>query len=921
MKAGGPPQHTALTRRQALEALGLDVTYERAEGCRLWYRDPEEHVVWDFLGGYGSLFYGHNHPALVDVAQQFLSERRVIHGQASIRVSSERLVERLSELLQASFGVDFDLLLANTGSEAVEVAARHAEEVFERRRARAAAHPHPPSGSATEWTPSAVEILDRHGIPHGREALRHIAVHNRTTLGTPVIHLALERSYHGMTARSLSLTDDSNKHLGLHPTSRDVTFIEASDPDGVVKAIRDSAETLLRPRLQGGRLALAEVSWSPVASLFIEPIQGEGGIRPISDEVARAWRGACDAHGIPMIVDEIQCGLGRTGTLFYSEQLGVRPDYVLLGKSLGGGLAKLSAVAVQSSQFLPGFTLTHASTFAGDDFSSSIAARALELLEEDDALATAAVKGDDLMQQLQGLAHRYPDVISDVRGSGLMIGVEWCTQDFDRSNVLFVLQEYGWLGYALTSFLLHEHSIRIAPTLSAIGTTRIEPSYLVPQEAVDQLLTGLEDLCEVLRTQDSARLLTACMGAKARVSDRLTPIRRVVAEPGPHAHVGFVGHFIEPTDLVLWDSGLEGLEPAALDDFLERIYPLVEPVVVQRAHVSSANGEKVTVSFIGLAVTSDRFYRSLRTTERRALRALVQRGVDLAATEGCSVVGLGGYCSIITRNGKSLRTDGPAITTGNGYTVGAGLEAIRATAEEIGLELQNERIAVVGANGNLGAVLSELLAEDARSLVLIGRASRQDALEALAGRILRGLTTRAPRSSIARALALSPLSTLSESLAADEYFRATREALGAHCPIEVGSELGLCRDARVIVTASNESQPILFPEHVPNETVVVADFSVPPDVHPTVSLERPGARVIRGGVVRTPANPSWSLPGIPLAPGEMFACMTETVLMGLEDHTTHGSYGALTAARVHETMSMASRHGFSSIRTAMVSSY
>ena len=139
--------------------------------------------------------------------------------------------------------------------------------------------------------------------------------------------------------------------------------------------------------------------------------------------------------------------------------------------------------------------------------------------------------------------------------------------------------------------------------------------------------------------------------------------------------------------------------------------------------------------------------------------------------------------------------------------------------------------------------------------------------------------------------------------------------------MRIGADAALCADATLIAAASNDAGPVLWPRHVGAGPVVINDLSVPPDVHPSVVAERPLARVIRGGVVRLPANPDWVVPGIPLAPGEMYACMAETALMGLEGHRTHGSYGALTPERVVESLEMAGRHGFSSVRAAAEASY
>jgi len=228
---------------------------------------------------------------------------------------------------------------------------------------------------------------------------------------------------------------------------------------------------------------------------------------------------------------------------------------------------------------------------------------------------------------------------------------------------------------------------------------------------------------------------------------------------------------------------------------------------------------------------------------------------------------------------------------------------MRASAANAGIALESARAAVVGATGNVGSVLAELLAEEVSSLVLVGRPARRKRLEAFAERIMRSIVRDVPGSPIGRMLI------------------ERGPTLGPGCPLEVAVDLGACRDCDLVVAASNDPRGILRPVHLSEARLIVNDLSVPSDVHPTVFTERPRATVIRGGIVRTPANPEWRVPGVPLEAGEMYACMTETVLMGLEGATEHGSYGPLTTARVRQTVRMAERHGFASIRAARTASY
>jgi acetylornithine/succinyldiaminopimelate/putrescine aminotransferase/predicted amino acid dehydrogenase len=868
-----------LTRAGALAAFGLDVAYERGEGDRLFHHDEGEVAVWDFLGGYGSTFFGHNHPALTRTMLGFLTRGGVVHSQASLRAGAEALREALAERLRTCVFREYEIVLGNTGTEAVEIAAKHAEMAYAARCASVAAAFTPPAApdDVPDWAPSARTVLTGLSLWHGdgADALLRIAGHNARVLAEAPAFVAVRRGFHGMTSRALSLTDDAERRFGHRAAGERVRFVNCDAPDELRDQLAQLTRTLVKVVPRPGGWNVDAVEWTAVAAFFIEPIQGEGGIHPLEPETAQAWQAVCNARAVPLIADEIQSGMGRTGTFLFSEQLGIRPDCILLGKSLGGGLAKISAVAIAREHWLDGFTLQHSSTFAEDDLSACVALRALELLDGAAAPQRAQAAGERLRAGLSALAACHPDIIGDVRGHGLMLGLEWRRQPFDRSPALRFLQRYGWLGYAFSGYLLRRHHVRVAPALSMGLTLRIEPAYSVPEQAITQLLDALAALCLLVRQQDAGGILGACIDVTAP-SQAAPRAARMVCRPAlAGAHVGFIGHFIDAHSVALWDPALGGLGEHACESFLDHVRPFAEPLVCHRDDVHSITGASASVTFIGIPVSSQQCYDALRTPQRRELRDLVQRAVDMAAEEGCTIVGLGGYCSILTRNGRDLRRTGVALTTGNSHTVAVGLLALNATAAAEGIDPAAAHAAVLGATGNIGSVLAELLARGVASIVLIGRETRRRELEALGDRIVA-------------------------------YARARDRNMCVH----VACDPAACRDAQIVVAASNSPEAILYPEHFGADPTVVLDLAVPGDVHASVASASSHVRVIRGGVIRTPLNPEWYVPGIPLERGTMFACMAEAVLMGLDGGSGDGSLGALTAAQVLRMAALARRHGF-----------
>ena len=210
--------------------------------------------------------------------------------------------------------------------------------------------------------------------------------------------VALERSFHGRTFGALSTTWEPAYRAPFEPLLPGVDFVSPTDPSALDTAVG-----------------------SDVAAVILEPIQGEGGVWPLSQEFAAAVTAACERTGTLLIADEIQCGLGRTGVPFYSATLGVRPDLMALGKALGAGVpvgAVLMSQAVADA-ISPG---DHGTTYGGNLLACRAALVFLDVLEHG-GLDRVQVAGARLADGLRALAARHP-VISDIRGAGLMRGLE-----------------------------------------------------------------------------------------------------------------------------------------------------------------------------------------------------------------------------------------------------------------------------------------------------------------------------------------------------------------------------------------------------------------------------------------------------------------------------------------------------------------
>jgi acetylornithine/N-succinyldiaminopimelate aminotransferase len=173
----------------------------------------------------------------------------------------------------------------------------------------------------------------------------------------------------------------------------------------------------------GDHKALEAAIGPETAGILIEPIQGEGGIRPVPTQCLRGLRELCDKHGILLFFDEIQCGMGRTGRLFAHEWAGVTPDVMAVAKALGGGFPVGACLA--TAKAAAGMTAgSHGSTYGGNPLAMACGNAVLDVMLEPGFLDNVQQVASHLTQQLQGIVQRFPDIFEEVRGQGLLLGLK-----------------------------------------------------------------------------------------------------------------------------------------------------------------------------------------------------------------------------------------------------------------------------------------------------------------------------------------------------------------------------------------------------------------------------------------------------------------------------------------------------------------
>ena len=929
---------------RVIEALKLAKNYQWASGDRLAYKEDGAYVeIIDLLGGYGSTLFGHNHPELVSYAKQLLTARVPFHTQGSTRNGAGTLARALANKLQTLTGQEYMCVFANSGAEVIEAALKHASLEYVRRSERQKA------ADAKAFALLAHNLHRRNSrrLPENlTETLKtvlgeaasndpesvHVALTalNQSVYESPPRFLAVERSFHGKTLGALSLTAnpiyrESFKRFG----AINVSWLKPGDIGGLRDIVAQEITSTYALIENRGQIDLVERRWCGVVALFIEPVQGEGGIRVMDSDFLNSVQEVAHENHFPVVVDEIQSGMGRCGSFVAAQSLNLLGDYYAFAKSLGGGLSKIGALLINRSRYQSEFEIIHTSTFAEDDYSCLLALRALEVLERDNIPARCAESGSYLLERLRVLQSRFPSVIKEVRGLGLMIGVELASQLDSPSALIRTSSQQEALGYLSTGFLLNNERIRVGLTLSSQSTIRLEPSAYISKEDLDRVVEAFERLCLVIERANAGLLVGYIAGEqqpeqRQPVVDWRTNQQPDASDNGhsDETKVAFFSHLLDASSLTLWDPSLAEIPVEKRDDFLRAIHRVVKPAVTRRFRIRSADGHSVQMRIVSWIATSRLIEDALRTGDTNWLQDQIDEAVQEMKEEGCQTIGLGGYLSIVSQNCKRAATTGISLTTGNAFTVAMGVEALRESARLRQIDLSNSRLGCVGAAGNICSTYVQLMAESVPQLVLIGRTRSRARLvktaialyDAAWERIssqpehaLSGLS-RAIRNtkSVQRMLD----SQVTPRSAGEWLYQNLQEEFGEDRFVKVAEDLSALADCNLVVTASSSAQPIVFPEHLSATPVVICDISVPADVSPEVLEKRPDVLVLRGGVVRLPENSDLLLNEASLPAGHTFACLAETALLGLERHAHNFSFGEISKPDVDWILEVGRRHGF-----------
>ena len=293
-----------------------------------------------------------------------------------------------------------------------------------------------------------------------------------------------ENSFHGKTKGVLAVTDGQLYRGEFRLTDNTVRV-----PFGNIDAIEN-----------------AFCSDPAIGVIVLETVQGGGGIIQAPKEFWQKLRTLCDRYGVIWVADEVQCGYGRTGRFYAFEHYDVVPDVTALAKSLGGGKAAVGAMIAKRDVYMkaygtPKTAMIHAqATFGGIGEACITAIEALNVLYDEGLIDNSAVTGDYLLERLKAVQAKYPNIVKDVRGKGLMVGLEF--HDFSQTlpmvlrPMVAMLDEKlkGSLSGFVGSLLLRDYGVLVAFTEYNRNVIRLEPPLICGREHVDQFIDALDSL-------------------------------------------------------------------------------------------------------------------------------------------------------------------------------------------------------------------------------------------------------------------------------------------------------------------------------------------------------------------------------------------------------------------------------------------
>ncbi|ADG82307.1 aminotransferase class III-fold pyridoxal phosphate-dependent enzyme [Thermincola potens] len=758
----------------------------------------------------------------------------------------------------------------------------------------------------------------------GAEAVEVAIKLARSTTGKPKI-LSTKNSFHGKTMGALSATGRDVYQKPFFTPVPGFEHIPFGDLDMLENKMRSEGKQ--------------------IAAFLVEPIQGEGGIIVPPEGYLKNAEIICRKYGVLLVVDEVQTGLGRTGELFACDREGVEPDILLLSKALGGGLVPLGVCLSNKQAWNKEFGRLHSSTFANNNFTCAIGLAVLnKLLENDRQLIKNAKKaGNYLLKNLENTNRQYPGVIKEIRGRGLMLGLEFNGFDGSESFSMKYLAEQGGFSPLLAGYLLNIHKIRVAPFLNNPMTMRLQPSLTIAADEINTALHGLEQVVKALYYQDHCELYSYIIGKEPgpirdfRSERKAVKGSELLPEEKPTEKFAFLIHYPSSEDVIKNNPSFKKASKDNLEKLLDWEASLdAEPDVVVHLPAFKSKAGKIAEGWlIGIPYSG----RHLMEMPRKDALKVLNAALDKAKALGAGIVGLGAFTSVVSRGGSDLQGKGIAVTSGNSYTIATAFDALIEGARLMGIDPAESTGCIIGATGSIGRVCAILLAEEVDKLILVGNPEKEKTSLRRMEQLADELYTRAFREILAYKGKVAKIKGIAKWLkgfldrkrkddpevwnklltalenqgfSINGYIHENLAAKGKYSnpPVKITVNIKQALlQSDLIISASNSTNHLIGPGHLKPGSVI-CDVARPPDVSEAVLEQRKDVLVIEGGLVQYPDDICFGQ-NMGYEPGVNLACLSETMLLALEGTYKDFSIGlTIPVENVYYLRELAQRHGF-----------
>lgn len=925
-----------------LETMELNKHYFHGEGDYLYYEQKNKiHKVLDLTGGYGANILGHRNPQILDVVQSWRESGSPSLTQGSIRKDAGLLAKRISEILQDETSEGpWITTFSNTGTEAIEAAYKHSLIHFKHKLTELKQEIEKEMNQALIKIRNSEPELQKKIIKHIRielynkisdlrmneerksyflhqisnvheigEVISLVREINDLQCSERPVMIALEKAYHGKTMGALSLTYSESFrnafYLNTELNQNTIFVSQYMDSVKLEEIIESTKRDLLFLGVTTTGIHWLKHSFSQIAAAFVEPIQGEAGIIPVSDSFLAQLKKHSLQENFLLAFDEIQAGMFRTGTLASGTHTHITADIYTFSKSLGGGVAKIAATTINQRKYVEEFGFLHTSTFSDDDFSSRISLEVLDILTNTNVVSEGMKMADYLWARLSTLQGQYPDIINQVRGKGLMLAIEFKDKLAEMGFEFKAICDSKMQGYMMASALLNHENLRMSPSLSNNLTLRIQPSLFINMIQIEELITGLKNLCISLTNKD-VKYFLSCIYPDQNVENKLAPDLKINFTPGERPVAVFLCHLIDSSHIKKVTRSMKMVENETLLKKLALTKDLAEFEIYHAQTMTDSSGKEMDVLMLGIAVTSEELKKTFTSKQKYKVVQKVQNAIDFAKELGATTVGLGQFTSIVSGNGLYLDSRGMNLTTGNAFTIGLTVQSALRSAQDKNLDLAKCNVSIIGAAGNIMSVATSLMADHVARVQMIHHSPIESSQK-------YQQTTRKILTDIVNSNADSKVVKVIKEHWKNQDVLAFLAIPEVQEVLIATSDLNEITKSDIVLCGASASNGFLNLDMFKQGAIVV-DVAVPPSIKPDMlkklKSERPDLTYHLGGVAQIPNKQSIDFFLFPLGENECYACMAETFALGFSGRKNFLNIGDLNKKIVVEVQEVAKNAGF-----------